>query len=110
MVCDGEQEMKDYLVAFKKDYVELKKTGKTDKEIAGLMFIDPHTVARYKKIVFTPDEIKAMRKPKGNRRRITEEQFKIAESNGIERRVVLQRVRVYYWDKQRAITQKKRIR
>ena len=41
---------------------------------------------------------------------ITEEEYKIAEANGIDKRTLEERIRKQFWDKERAISQPKRKR
>lgn len=70
------------------------------------MFIAIQTLRNYKKKYDVPF-IKA---PMRNRQGITEEQFKQAESIGLDRHVVLLRVREYGWTIEKAISTPKKAR
>lgn len=88
---------------FKTRYLQLKQIEKTDREIAKEMFMGYSTLQRYKKDVFTKEEIKRLKKPMRNKQGITEEHFAIAKANGLDKYLVLHRVRDNDWTIPQAI-------
>lgn len=74
---------------FRPWYIKLKKQGKTDKEIAIEMLIDPKTLRRQKALY----QIPLIRKPRRNNQGISEQQLQMGEKIGLTRRVMLKRRR-----------------
>jgi hypothetical protein len=88
----GEDEMD-----FKSRYLMLKNEGKTDVEISKLLFISRTTLTRLKK----ENQLGGIMR---NKQGISENQLKQAESIGLDRHLVLLRVREYGWSIEQAIS------
>ncbi|MGM7719405.1 hypothetical protein [Metabacillus sp. Hm71] len=84
---------------FKEEYLSHKAKNLTDEEISELMFMSTTTLKVYKK----KNGLKN-RKPCKNYLGITEEHFKSAAEIGLNRKLVLDRVRVLGWSISKAIS------
>lgn len=87
------------------EYMKMKNKGMSDKEISKVLFISERTLYNYKKKVGFNAKPPYHRK---NDNFLTFEELRIAEENGISRKLAHQRVREWGWKNQKAITEPKR--
>jgi hypothetical protein len=94
-----------YKVTFDEKYYEWKSEGLRDREIADLMNICVSTLKRIKNL-YNIGSIRVRENGQG----LTQEQLKIADENGITRRLALRRVREYHWTPYHAVNVPKGMR
>lgn len=83
-------------MVWKDKYMKLRDEGLTDNEIGKMFGVTRHTLTRIKKLYEVPCF-------KQNRQGITNAQLKIAQGNGVTRRLALRRVREKGWSVEDAV-------
>lgn len=93
-------------MTFEEWYFELKSEGKLDREICEMMGICEGTLKRIKTIYDVQWEGRTRKNGQG----LSEKELKVAEENGIGRRLALRRVREYNYSNEDAIHTPKNFR
>jgi uncharacterized protein YjcR len=86
--------------SFVETYFELKKDGYTDKEIGERLGVCKSTIGNWKRVYGITGKMRSRKNSQG----LSFEELRIADENGIGRRLALQRVRAYGWSNKNAIT------
>lgn len=90
---------------FINEYVRMKNDGLSDLDISKNLFISDRTLYNYKnKVGFLGNHLNHRKNENG----LTLAELKIAEENGIGRKLAHQRVREWGWKNEKAITEPKR--
>jgi hypothetical protein len=90
-------------LTFEEWYLEKKDEGLKDEDISRHLNVSIGTLKKMKKAhdIAEPEKLKTIR---SNNYGFTQEQLKIADENGISRRIALRRYRELHWSREDAIT------